>query len=149
MVFDLEAALAPARELAKAEGIAEVVRHTAADILKDDLGRGHDVALLANILHHFTPEQNAGLLKKVRATLRAGGTAAIWEFERPKQDAKVTSGDVAALYFRLTSSASAYHADQYAAWLRASEFRDIRIRRPTLVPGYVLITAFSRLPAED
>ena len=140
-VFDLEAAVAPARELAKAEGIDDLVRHQAADILNDDLGDGHDVALLANVLHHFTPGQNSVLLKQVRGTLRTGGTVAIWEFERPKPDAKVSSGDIAALYFRLTSTASAYHGDQYGAWLQASDFHDIRVHRPALVPGYVLVSA--------
>jgi 2-polyprenyl-3-methyl-5-hydroxy-6-metoxy-1,4-benzoquinol methylase len=140
-VLELEPALAAARELAKAEGIDDVVRHQAADILKDDLGSDHDVALLANILHHFSPHQNEMVLAKVRRALRPNGTIAIWEFERPKRNAKVSSGDAAALYFRLTSSASAYHADEYAAWLKAAGFQDIRVARPRLVPGYVLVSA--------
>jgi SAM-dependent methyltransferase len=140
-VLELEPALAAARELAKAEGIDDVVRHQAADILKDDLGSDHDVALLANILHHFSPLQNEVVLAKVRRALRPNGTIAIWEFERPKRNTKVSSGDAAALYFRLTSSASTYHADEYAAWLQAAGFQDIRVKRPRLVPGYVLVTA--------
>ena len=139
-VFELEPALVAARELAKTEGIGDVVHHQAADILNDELGSDHDVALLANILHHFTPDQIMALLKKVRPALRAKGTIVIWEFERPKQDAKVGAGDAMALYFRLTSSASAYHADEYSEWLRASGFQNIRISRSRLVPGYVLVS---------
>jgi hypothetical protein len=140
-VFDLEPALASARELAGAEGIGGLVTHVVADILKDDLGAGHDVALLANILHHFTPAENAALLKKVHRSLRAGGTVAIWEFEKPKRNDKVSAGDALALYFRLTSSASTYHADEYTAWLQAAGFNSIRVLRPKLVPGYVLVSA--------
>jgi cyclopropane fatty-acyl-phospholipid synthase-like methyltransferase len=140
-VLDLESALTSARELAQAEGIADVVTHVAADILKDSLGSGHDVALLANILHHFTPAENASLLKKVRAALHPGGTVAIWEFERPKRDDKVSAGDALALYFRLTSSASAYHGDEYTTWLQTAGFTGIRVHRPRLVPGYALVLA--------
>ena len=142
-VLELESALESARKLAKEEGIADVVTHKAADILKDDLGSDHDVALLANILHHFSPAQNLSLLKKVRQSLRPQGTIAIWEFERPKRDAKVSAGDAVALYFRLTSSASAYHGDEYTSWLRASGFQSIRLLRPRLVPGYILVSARS------
>lgn len=140
-VFELEPALESARELAKREGIADIVSHEAADILKGDLGLDHDVALLANILHHFNPQQNAMVLTKVRQALRPKGTIAIWEFERPKRDDKVSAGDAVALYFRLTSSASAYHGDEYASWLRASGFHNVRVLRPRLVPGYVLVSA--------
>jgi SAM-dependent methyltransferase len=138
--LELEPALPAARELAKGEGIEDVVRHQAADILKDELGSDHDVALLANILHHFSAQQNEMVLEKVHRALRPKGTIAIWEFERPKRDANVSAGDAAALYFRLTSSASAYHADEYTGWLKASGFQDIRVVRPRFVPGYVLVT---------
>jgi SAM-dependent methyltransferase len=139
-VFELEPAMAAARELAKEEGFAELVCHRASDILKDDLGSDHDVALLANILHHFSPEENLALLKKVHQTLRPKGTIAIWEFERPGHDARVGAGDAIALYFRLTSSASAYSGDQYIAWLGASGFRGVRVVRSRLAPGYVLVS---------
>lgn len=140
-VFDLQLALASARERAQAEGFADIVTHVAADILKDDLGSGHDVALLANILHHFTPAENASLLKKVREVLHPGGTVAIWEFEKPKRDDKVSAGDALALYFRLTSSASAYHTDEYTTWFQAAGFTGVRVLRPRLVPGYALVSA--------
>ena len=139
-VFDLESALDSARELAHGEGVADVVCHRAADVLEDDLGSGHDVALLANILHHFTPQQSAGVLDKVKRALGPKGTVAIWEFERTRADAKVSGGDAAALYFRLTSSGSAYHGDEYAGWLRACGFGGLRVARSTLVPGYVLVS---------
>jgi len=45
-----------------------------------------------------------------------------------------------ALYFRLTSTAGAYHADRYSAWLRDAAFAGIKVVRPALSPGNVLIT---------
>ncbi len=140
-VLEIDPAIEPARELANAEGIGDIVAYQSVDILKDDFGRNHDVALLANILHHFSPEQNQALLSKVALSLKPQATVAIWEFERPLRDAKAGGGDPVALLFRLTSSASAYHADEYAAWLTQAGFRGIRIARPPLLAGYALISA--------
>ena len=58
-----------------------------------DLGSGNDVALLANIVHHFMPEKNIALLKRVHASMSADGTVAIWELETPDPGSKATEGD--------------------------------------------------------
>jgi hypothetical protein len=97
--------------------------------------------LLSNILHHFATDQIAAVLRRARAALRAGGTVAVWEVEAPKPGSRATSGDGAALYFRLTSTAGAYHGDQYGEWLRQAEFARVTIARPMQTPGNVLVTA--------
>lgn len=140
-VIEIGPAIEPARDLANAEGIGDIVDFRSADILHADLGANHDVALLANILHHFSPEQNQALLSKVARSLKPAATVAIWEFERPMPNAKASGGDPVALLFRLTSSASAYHGEEYAEWLSQAGFSGIRIFRPPLVPGYFLISA--------
>jgi 2-polyprenyl-3-methyl-5-hydroxy-6-metoxy-1,4-benzoquinol methylase len=142
-VVDLPRALEAARALAREAGHADVVEHRPGDILQDDLGQDFDVALLANILHHFQPAAIATILNRVRAALRAGGTVALWELERPKRGSKATDGDGAALFSRITSTGGAYHGDEYAAWLRQNGFESVRIRRPWQSPGSVLITARS------
>jgi SAM-dependent methyltransferase len=45
-----------------------------------EFGGPYDVVLLTNFLHHFDKKTNVGLLKKVRAALKPGGTAATLEF---------------------------------------------------------------------
>jgi 2-polyprenyl-3-methyl-5-hydroxy-6-metoxy-1,4-benzoquinol methylase len=143
-VLDLPASLDAARELARECGISELVDHHACDILRDAWGADSDVALFCNVLHHFAPPDVAAILQRSRAALRAGGTVAVWEIERPRRDARPTDGDGAALYFRLTSTGGAYHADEYAAWLQAAGFGRLRIRRPWLTPGKILVTAHVR-----
>lgn len=140
-VIDLPQAIDHARALAREAGIADLVEHRAGDILQDDLGGPYDVALLANICHHFTPEKNAALLGEVGRALRSGGTTAIWEIESPRRGDKVGDGDGAALFFRLTSTARSYHGDEYAEWLRGAGFSGVSIVRPMLSPGAVLVTA--------
>ncbi|MFN8060917.1 MAG: class I SAM-dependent methyltransferase [Vicinamibacterales bacterium] len=140
-VLDLPAALPHGRRLAAAEGISDIVEHREADILTDDLGSHYDVALLSNILHHFRPSEIERILQRTGAALRSGATVAIWESEAPKKGSKVHFGDGVSLFFRLTSTAGAYHGDQYTAWLAAAGFSRIRARRPLSSPGDVLVTA--------
>jgi hypothetical protein len=139
-VIDLPDAIPHAARLAESERITDVVEHRAADIMTSDLGGGYDVALLANIVHHFMPDPNIALLKRVHAALAAGGTVAIWELETPDPESKASEGDGAALFFRLTSTALCYSGKEYSRWLREAGFAKIRVVRPALSPGNVLVT---------
>jgi 2-polyprenyl-3-methyl-5-hydroxy-6-metoxy-1,4-benzoquinol methylase len=152
VVLDLPQALDAARALAKEEGIADLVEHRAGDLSAPssleggtDFGADNDVVLLANILHHFQPDANAAILHRAHAALAPNGTAAIWEIERPESSSPVGAGDGAALFFRLTSTASCYSGAEYAAWLAAAGFTRVRIHRPALSPGGVLVTGRKEL----
>jgi hypothetical protein len=140
-VLDLPAAVEHARALAADEGLQDLVNHRAGDLTRDDLGTGWDVVLLSNILHHFQPPQMGAILQRARAAMKEGATLAIWELERPRRDRRPGEGDGVALFFRLTSSAGAYHGDEYARWLEDAGFRTIKCVRPRLSPGNVLVHA--------
>jgi hypothetical protein len=140
-VIDLPQAVAQARPLARAAGIDDIVTHREGDLLTADLGRDHDVVLLANVLHHFTVDHIVIILERARDSLRADATIAIWETEAPKKGTRASEGDALALYFRLTSTAGAFHADEYSGWLRDAGFGAVKVVRPVLSPGKVLITA--------
>jgi 2-polyprenyl-3-methyl-5-hydroxy-6-metoxy-1,4-benzoquinol methylase len=140
LVLDLPQAVEAARELAREEGIADLVEHRAGDLHTSDFETDNDVVLLANILHHFQPDACRAILLRAHASLAPAGTVAIWEIERPKSTAPVGAGDGAALFFRLTSTASCYSGDEYAGWLAEAGFTKIRIQRPALSPGSVLVT---------
>ena len=45
-----------------------------------DFGGPYDIVLLTNFLHHFDPDTNVGLLKKIRSVLKPGGSVATLEF---------------------------------------------------------------------
>lgn len=139
-VLDLPQAVEHGRRLAQEAGIAEVVMHRAGNALSDDLGRDLDVILLANVAHHFSPEQNCDLARRARAALAPLGTFAIWEGEQPGPDAEADIvGDAFALYFRITSTSRVYSADEYASWLAGAGFTDVTVQRPPNGPGMVLV----------
>lgn len=138
-VLDLPQAIPHARALAAEEGLNGVVNHEEGDVLTSNLGR-HDVVLLFNILHHFAEDRIASIVRRVHGAIETDGTVAIWELEAPRKGARATGGDGAALFFRLTSTAGAYHGDEYARWLRDAGFRRVTVVRPTASPGKVLVT---------
>src|SRR5262249_46235455 len=137
-VIDLPDAIRPARELARAEGIDDIVEHRSGNLLNDNLGSGYEAALLANVLHHFDTKQIPGISNRVREVLKPGGIVAIWEIEAPCADDKIAATDAAALYFRLVSSARAYNGKDYLQWLEKAGFKDLTIKRPGMCPGLVL-----------
>lgn len=140
-VIDLPQAIEHARQFANAEGLSDIVEHRGGDITASDLGPMVDVVLLSNILHHFPPAQIGALLERVRAVTKPGGTVAIWEIEAPEPNAPVSASDVVALFFRITSTARAYHGREYAGWLGTAGFSSTKVTRPFRRPGNVLITA--------
>src|SRR6266545_2165701 len=101
-VIDLPQALEHSRALAREAGHSDLVDYREGDLLNDP-PRESDVALLANILHHFCPTQVTALLGRVRDVLRPGGTVAIWELESPRSGSRVDHGDLVALFFRLSA----------------------------------------------
>lgn len=138
-VLELPAALTAARELARGLAIDDVVEHRPADLRNDDWGRGYDVVIVSNLLHHFAGGEVEVLLDRARRAVVAGGSVAIWELERPRPGARVSPGDVTSLLFRSTSAAATRHGADYRDWLRQAGFPRVRIARPRLSPGGVLV----------
>lgn len=143
-VLELPEAFPAARRLAESEGIGDIVEHRSGSLLEGGWGSGYDVVLLFNILHHFLPGQIESILRHAASALRPKGVLAVWELERPLPGSKVTVGDGAALYFALTSSGGAYHADEYSTWIGQAGFENVRVARGRLTPGKILLTAVAR-----
>ena len=139
-VIDLPCAIEHGRRIAREAGYADVVEFCGGDLLTHSFEES-DVALLSNVLHHLSPEQIPSLLARLAAALRPGGTVAIWEMEAPRGEHAWGHAVLAALFFRLTSTADTYHGNQYASWLAAAAFSGIRVLRPRRAPGRVLVLA--------
>jgi hypothetical protein len=141
VVLDLPDAVEQSRQLAREEGLDDVVTHRVGDALVDDLGEGQDVMFLGNILHHFSAEQIEGLLERIRGALSPGGTVAIWEIRRPESgDSPDIMGDGFALFFRVTSTARCYTATEYLTWLSAAGFEDVQAHPLSVAPFQLLAT---------
>lgn len=72
----LELACANARD----EGVSERFRTVAGSAFEVDWGSEFDLVILANFLHHFSPEDCATLLRKVKSSLSPQGRACAIDF---------------------------------------------------------------------
>lgn len=141
-VIDLPGALPEARRLAQAEGLTDVVSHRAGDLASGELGGPADVVLLSNVLHHLGCAEREALLGRIFGALARGGTLAIWETEAPEPGgAPELARDALALFFRVTSSATCLSPAELESMLERTGFRDVRVVRPPLAYGRLLVHA--------
>jgi O-methyltransferase domain len=140
VVLDRPEAIAHARPIAERSGYADVVTFVEGDVRTSPLGTGNDVALLCNILHHFSEAENRAILGRAHAALRAGATIGIFEIETPEEDAGADApGDAFALYFRITSTSTCFRGRDYTAWLEEAGFVDVRVVRSVRMPSRMLV----------
>lgn len=140
-VFDSPQALKTAYASIVAAQMTDRITLQPGDLWRDDLGQGYDVALLFNIIHGFSPAQNAALFAKVAAALRPGGRIVLLDqlvdgTSQPLANAVSQLLDIS--YFHVLGG-QLYPYEEIVTWLQAAGFiRMLRIRL-LRVPGSSLI----------
>lgn len=116
-----------------------VTTHTA-NLFADPLPDGCDSAVLANLLHDFSPERCAEILQRVAAALPAGGRLVILEIVPDDERTRplLTVAFAAAMVVN-TAGGDAHTAAQYREWLAQAGFGDIRQHA---LPGRMVTTTF-------
>lgn len=141
-VLELPVALDAAHRLAQEEGIADVVEHVPGDLRTAELASSADIVLLANVVHHFSPEQNLDLLRRAHRALTPGGTLAIWDIERRGDGAPAELGrEAIALFFRITSASRCFSTADLRGWLEGAGFTSVRSTRSLVAPLHLLVHA--------
>src|SRR5262249_792669 len=79
-VVDLPTVTPIAEERIAKAGLSARVAARAGNALRDPLPTGHDVCLVANLIHYFGPEDNRTLLRNVRAAVERGSRLLIADF---------------------------------------------------------------------
>jgi SAM-dependent methyltransferase len=142
VVLERAEALPEALRLAEAAQVTDVVSFRQCDLLHDEYGQNADVVLLSNILHHFTPDVNRGILDRARRALRPSGSIGIFDIEAPAEGAgPEAGGDAAALFFRITSNSACFSGDDYLRWLNDAGFVEPRVVRSLMLPSRLLVEA--------
>lgn len=101
-----------AKENARSVGVADRYQTKTGSAFDVDYGTGYDIVLLTNFLHHFPPSTCEALLRKVHASLTAGGRAVILEFV-PNPD-RVSPPQAAAFSLTMLGGTPAGDAYTYA-----------------------------------
>ena len=134
-ILDLPGAASPAAP-SLSSICANCIEFRAGDVLVDDLGiEAYDVVLLANVLHHFTAQENAALVRRVARALRSGGVCVILDLIRPPSSQ--SPRQIEALmdfYFAAASAAGIWTEEDLAGWQRAAGMKPLRLKRLWSIP---------------
>lgn len=133
-VIDLAAALTAAPPLPR--DVSQRIRRIAGDALTSELGTAcYDVIYTANLLHHFTAEQNACLAQRIARALRPGGIWIVQDGIRDTGEHVSQASALGALYFALTSASGFWTFADFATWQAHAGLRPRRPIRLLTAPG--------------
>ncbi len=135
-VVDLPGSAAVGRAILEESGHADRVDHLDGSVFQAELGEGHDLALVFNLVHHLRPRETVALLRRVHGALRPGGRVAVLDLFAREHGEKPGGEAFLGLFFHLTSGADLP---------RESELRDQLAEAGFDAPTS---TGITRLPAQ-
>jgi ubiquinone/menaquinone biosynthesis C-methylase UbiE len=80
ILFDLPKSQPFAEKVIADAGQSEHISFVGGSFLTDELPRGADVAIVANVIHNWPPEDDLVILRKIHDALEPGGTLLVFEF---------------------------------------------------------------------
>ena len=140
-ILDLPAAIEQAAPLLARLGMGDRVRHVPGNALTDELGENqYDLVLMSSLAHHFTPDQNRDVARRVARALKPGGIYIVNEFIRPDTGAAPELvGSSTDLFYGLTSTAGNYSVAEIQAWQRDAGLRLGKIVTYRTLPGRAMV----------
>lgn len=134
VALDWAPVLKIARENAARMGVADRFSTLEGSAFDLDFGRDYDVVLLPNFLHHFDPPTCVQLLRKVHASLRAGGRLGIVEFvPNPDRVSPPEAATFSLVMLVSTERGDAYTFAEFEQMLTEAGFASIE--QHSLPPG--------------
>jgi len=126
--------------IAAERGLADRVEFQAIDLSCDEIPGAQDVAILSNLVHCLGADDNAGLIARVAAALRPGGSLLIKDCALDDD----RSGPGETLRFGISmvmfsEEGGLYSAEEAARWCRAAGLRDISRHRVVADDNYVVL----------
>jgi ubiquinone/menaquinone biosynthesis C-methylase UbiE len=131
-VVDLPGSARVGRKIIAGAGMEDRVEHREGDMFEADLGGPYDGALVFDIIHHLSGEQIVTLFRRVRESLKPGGTLAVLDMFRLDARHQRASAAALGLLFHLTSGADLHSPAELTGYLREAGFskpKRTKIRR--------------------
>ncbi len=118
VVFDNEKTVAIAGENAKQAGLEDRVSVKGGDIFEDSFGEGYDFILLSNVVHIYSGEENAKLVKKCVDSLAPDGRVCIKDFLLDPDRTSPTWGALFAVNMLVnTEKGNCYTLEEVHEWI--------------------------------
>jgi SAM-dependent methyltransferase len=137
-LFELpEVAKIAERNLA-ASPVADRVSVTAGNAVEDDLPGGHDVVLLANIVHYFRPQQNVELVRRVRAAVEPGARLLLVDWWTDPAHTQPLPAALMAGEFLAQVGGDIYSEQEMHAWLAQTGWQPVE-RLPLAGPQSAIV----------
>ena len=138
-LFELPAVTGLARERIASSAMASQIDVLEGDFSKDAIPRGHDAAILANIIHGLSPEQNLTLLRAIRDTMQPAARLLIVDFwTDPTHTDPMFAALMAGEFLVNASNGDVYSRAEGESWLRQTGWRQVD-HLPLVGPASVLV----------
>ena len=138
-LFELPTAAAVARQRLASAGVEQQVTVVEGDFFTDPIPAGHDVVLIANVVHLFSAEHNLALLRRTRQYMPDGTRLLLVDFWT---DVTHTQPPFAALmageFLVITGEGDVYSEEEAHGWLEESGWRAVE-RKPLDVANSVIV----------
>jgi SAM-dependent methyltransferase len=142
-IFDSPRALLAAEAGLAEDGLRDRVTLQAGNFLVDELGQGYDAALLLNIVHGFSDEQNQALVGRAAQALAPGGRLVLAEQLAGRASTPAANATKALLglsYLHLLGGRLWAYAD-VKRWMGAAGLTGVRRVDSPRLPGTSLVLA--------
>ncbi len=121
--FDLPRVLGETRKIVDETGLGARYRLQAGDLTRDDFGEArYDIAVLGNICHGLTPDQNRDLFTRLHRAIVPGGQLVIADMVPNEQRSGPPFPVLFAVNMYLMTGGDTYTFSEYAAWLAQAGF---------------------------
>lgn len=130
-LFDLPPVVEIARRRLGSTGVLDRITFVAGDFDRDELPRGHDLALLSAIIHQNSAEQNLELFRKIRRALEPGGRLVIRDHVMSPDHTRPARGAIFAVNMLVgTQGGGTYSFEEIRDGLTSAGFTAVRLLRP-------------------
>ena len=127
-LFDKPEVIEIAREQVANAGLSERVDTIAGDCITDTLGSGYDLVFMSNIIHSFSAEENASLVKRAYDALLPGGAILIKDFIMKNDRSGPAFGLIFALHMLVhTPGGDTYTHEEIKGWTDKAGFLEGKI----------------------
>lgn len=138
-IFDLPRVIPMTKDRIAALGLSDRLATAEGDLLQDAYPGGHDVVLLANVVHYFDGERNQAVLRRAREAVAPGSRLLALDFWTDATHTTPMGAALMAGEFAVQLGGDVYSVDEFRGWLEATGWRYIEDR--PLAGPFTLVVA--------